>query len=100
MKRKLRKLVRDPSAFTRDMVKNRAEDLRRLIPTPPPGRPCRRYSVVAAVYGVEKYLDEFFASIVRQTIGFERHIELIMVDDGSLDGSAAIIERWRKKWVS
>jgi len=57
-----------------------------------------KFSVVSAVYGVEKYLDDFFASIINQTLTFEEHIQLIMVDDGSLDGSAKIVEKWVKKY--
>lgn len=55
-----------------------------------------RFSIVASVYGVERYLDDFFASVVNQTISFKNHIELIVVDDGSLDGSADIIKKWQK----
>lgn len=44
------------------------------------------FSIVSAVYNVADYLDEFFASLVDQTIGFDR-IQLILVDDASLDDS-------------
>lgn len=56
------------------------------------------YSVVSAVYNVESYLDEFFGSLVRQTLEFSRHIEIIMVDDGSTDASPDIIRRWQNKY--
>lgn len=57
-----------------------------------------KYSIVSAVYGAESYLEDFFVSITNQTLIFEEHIELIMVNDGSLDGSAKIIEKWVKKY--
>lgn len=98
MNRKLRKLLTNPSLFVRDMVQNRIEDVDRMLPRRRASRGKRRYSVVSAVYGVEKYLDEFFESLVRQTLDFERHIELIMVDDGSPDRSAEIIQRWQRKY--
>lgn len=98
MNRKLRKLINDPYLFTRDMVTNRVTDVKRRLPRLRWRRGARRYSVVAAVYGVEKYLEEFFRSMVRQTLSFENHIQLIMVDDGSPDGSAEIIAAWQKKY--
>ena len=57
-----------------------------------------QYTVVSAVYNVEKYLDDFFESITTQTLIFQNHIHLIMVDDGSPDKSAQIIKKWQKKY--
>ena len=57
-----------------------------------------QYTVVSAVYNVDKYLEEYFESIVNQTLKFEDHIHLIMVDDGSPDSSAKIIKKWQEKY--
>jgi len=57
-----------------------------------------QFTIVAAVYNVEKYLEDFFESIVNQTLRFEDHIYLIMVDDGSPDNSATIIKKWQQKY--
>ena len=46
-----------------------------------------------AVYQCEEYLREAVDSVIRQSIGFER-IELILVDDGSSDGSGAICDEY------
>ena len=46
-----------------------------------------RISVVVPIYNVEEYLRECLDSIARQTFG---DYEVVMVDDGSTDGSAAI----------
>lgn len=54
-----------------------------------------KVSVVTAVYNVEKYLEEMIMSIISQTIGFE-NIQLILVDDGSTDGSRRICENMRQ----
>ncbi|MDR1045046.1 MAG: glycosyltransferase [Candidatus Adiutrix sp.] len=56
------------------------------------------YSVVSAVYNSALYLDDFFRSLTRQSLDFRRHIQLVMVNDGSTDGSAAVIEKWRKRY--
>jgi len=44
------------------------------------------FTLVSAVYDVERYLDEFFESLIAQTYGFGR-IEVVLVDDGSTDES-------------
>ena len=53
----------------------------------------KRYkiSVVTAVYNVRPYLKEMIQSILSQTIGLE-NIQLILIDDGSSDGSDAICD--------
>ena len=57
-----------------------------------------KYSVISAVYNVDKYLEDYFQSITNQTLMFEKHIHLIMVDDGSTDKSASIIKKWQTKY--
>ena len=52
-----------------------------------------RFSIVTAVYNVEPYLPEFIASIEAQRFDPGR-IEVIAVDDGSTDGSLAMLEAW------
>ncbi|MCX4823490.1 CDP-glycerol glycerophosphotransferase family protein [Streptomyces sp. NBC_01142] len=50
-----------------------------------------RLSVVVPVYNVEDYLEECLRSLADQTL---RDLEVVMVDDGSTDGSAAIARRF------
>ena len=51
-------------------------------------------SVIVPVYNVQKYLDECVSSLVDQTY---QNLEIILVDDGSTDGSGAICDEWAKK---
>ncbi len=51
-------------------------------------------SVIVPVYNVIEYLDRAIESIVSQTY---RNIEIILVDDGSTDGSGDRCEEWAKK---
>jgi glycosyltransferase involved in cell wall biosynthesis/CDP-glycerol glycerophosphotransferase (TagB/SpsB family) len=57
-----------------------------------------KFTIISPVYQVEKYLDDFFRSVVGQTIDFRSSIDLIMVDDGSTDNSAKIVKRWQRKF--
>lgn len=53
-----------------------------------------KVSVVLPVYNVEPYLEQCLDSVTGQTF---REIEIICVDDGSTDGSGAILEAYRAK---
>ena len=53
-----------------------------------------KVSVIIPVYNVEKYLSECLDSVVNQTL---KDIEIICVNDGSPDGSAAILEEYAQK---
>ncbi len=48
-------------------------------------------SIVVPVYNAERYLDRCVESILAQTL---ESIQVILVDDGSGDGSLAICEKW------
>jgi glycosyltransferase involved in cell wall biosynthesis/CDP-glycerol glycerophosphotransferase (TagB/SpsB family) len=50
-------------------------------------------SLVVPTYNVSRYLPEFLASLDEQDHGID-DIEIVFVDDGSTDDSAAIIEKW------
>jgi glycosyltransferase involved in cell wall biosynthesis len=60
-----------------------------------PGVEKTRYSIVSAVYNVERFLEEFIASIEAQTLVDQ--LELVMVDDGSTDGSRDRLLRWQRE---
>lgn len=51
-------------------------------------------SVIVPVYNVEDYLAACLDSLLRQSL---KRLEIIIVDDGSTDGSAAVIARYVKK---
>ena len=51
-------------------------------------------SIVVPVYNVEKYLDRCLLSLVNQTY---QNIEILLIDDGSLDSSPQKCDEWAKK---
>ena len=56
------------------------------------------FSVIIPVYNVEYYLHDTIESVVGQTIGFEENIQLILVNDGSSDGSLEVCREYEKKY--
>lgn len=57
-----------------------------------------KFSVIVPVYNVEKYLAETVESVINQTLGFEKNIQLILVNDGSPDNSADICREYAEKY--
>lgn len=55
------------------------------------GNPEKKVSVIVPVYNAERYLDKCLSSLVEQTYG---NIEIVVVDDGSTDGSGGICDRY------
>jgi glycosyltransferase involved in cell wall biosynthesis len=53
-------------------------------------------SVVIPVWNVEPYLQECLDSVVSQSIGLEC-LEVLAVDDGSTDGSGALLDEYAKR---
>ncbi len=53
-----------------------------------------KISVIVPVYNVEKYLEKCIDSLISQTL---KDIEIILVDDGSLDNSGNICDEYAKK---
>lgn len=53
-----------------------------------------KVSVIIPVYNTERYLSECLDSVVNQTL---KDIEIICVDDGSTDGSLAILREYESK---
>ena len=96
MNKKVKKLFRDPKIFFKDMYLKRSTQLKKHIPIKRNGN--HTFTVVSAVYNVEKYLDHYFNSLTTQSLDFKKHIHIILVDDGSTDTSAQIIQKWQKKY--
>ena len=97
MNKKLKKLITNPLLFYKDWLLKRAHVFDLLVELVFPSFR-RTYAVVTAVYNVEKYLDYYFRSLTKQSLSFQKYIKLILVDDGSVDSSAAIIKKWQKKF--
>ena len=57
-----------------------------------------KFSIIIAVYNVEKYIKEGIDSIVNQTMSFIDNVEIILVYDGSTDNSAVICKEYEKKY--
>lgn len=94
--RRLRKLKNDPVGFIDGSIKKRIPQIKNKIPIKHTGS--NQYVVISAVYNVESYIEEYFKSLVNQSLSFKKNITLVLVDDGSTDNSKSIIRRWQKKY--
>ena len=57
-----------------------------------------KFSIVMAVYNVEQFLEEAIDSVIKQDIGFKDNVQLILVDDGSVDQSGVICDKYYEKY--
>lgn len=98
--KKLEKLIRDPRLFFQDAFEKRLIPLGNALKKykPKKYKGYSKYVIVSAVYNVEKYLDDYFKSIINQRLDFEKNIHIVCVDDGSTDNSAKIIKSYQKKY--
>lgn len=96
LNKKIRKLVKNPKLFFSDMNLKRSRQINALKPKKIIGE--NKFTVVSAVYNVDKYLEQYFDSLVNQRLDFKNNIQLVLVDDGSPDNSAQIIKDWQKKY--
>lgn len=54
----------------------------------------KKISIIIPVYNAEKYLDRCIQSIVNQTY---KNLEIILINDGSIDKSGDICDKWAEK---
>lgn len=98
--KKLRKLRINPKLFFKDAIEKRFFALdgvyKRYLPKK--YKAFSKYTIISAVYNVEKYLDDYFNSIINQRLDFKNNIFMILVDDGSTDNCANIIKKYQKKY--
>lgn len=65
-----------------------------ITPTEPPAAAPLRVSVVIPLYNHERYIEATIASVLEQTVPVA---EIIVIDDGSRDGSAALMAEIAKR---
>ncbi|WP_144584111.1 CDP-glycerol glycerophosphotransferase family protein [Campylobacter coli] len=98
--KKLRKLRTNPKLFFKDAIEKKSfwlnNTYKKYLPKKYKG--FTQYVIISAVYNVEKYLDDYFKSIINQRLDFKKNIFMILVDDGSSDNSAQIIKKYQKKY--
>lgn len=51
-------------------------------------------SIIIPVYNQKKYLNDCMRTVINQTYS---NLEILLIDDGSTDGSAFICDKWEKK---
>ena len=56
------------------------------------------FSVIITCYNSQHYIKECLKSIISQNIGFKDNIEVILINDGSSDGTSEICQKFMKKY--
>ena len=51
-------------------------------------------SIIIPLYNAEKYIDRCITSIIAQTY---KNLQIILIDDGSIDETKNICEQWKEK---
>ena len=54
-----------------------------------------KFSVIIPIYNVYDYLEETILSVINQSIGFKKNIQMILVNDGSPDNSEEICLKYK-----
>ena len=54
------------------------------------------FSIIVSIYNTEIYLDDCINSVINQNLDFKDNVQLILVDDGSSDGSLEIASKYQK----
>ena len=57
-----------------------------------------KISVIMPIYNVEDYIAEALDSVINQTLDFEKNIQLVLINDGSKDGSEAICKQYEARY--
>lgn len=57
-----------------------------------------KFSIIIPFYNVEKYIRDSIESIINQTLGFEKNIQMILIDDGSTDNSLNIALEYESRY--
>ncbi len=57
-----------------------------------------KISVVIPVYNVELYVAETIESVLKQDIGFDENIQIVLVNDGSTDDSGKICKEYANRY--
>lgn len=81
------KMIREELIWRKDKMMRDEEEVAQI-----------KFSVVVAAYMAESYIEETLESIVKQDIGFEENIQLILVDDGSTDRTAEICDEYATRY--
>ncbi|MEN2767352.1 bifunctional glycosyltransferase/CDP-glycerol:glycerophosphate glycerophosphotransferase [Ornithinibacillus xuwenensis] len=56
------------------------------------------FSLIIPVYNVEDYIEETMESIINQNLDFEKYVQIVLVNDGSTDGSHEICEKYKNAY--
>lgn len=57
-----------------------------------------KFSIIIPIYNAKEYVEKTIRSVINQTIGFKKNIQLILINDGSTDESEDICLKYKRKY--
>lgn len=57
-----------------------------------------KFSIIIPIYNSEKYLEECINSVIKQKVNFTRDIQIVLINDGSIDNSKEICFKYKQKY--
>ena len=53
-----------------------------------------KFSIIISAYNSQNWIDNCIKSIIKQTLNFEKNIEIILIDEGSKDNTKEICREY------
>ncbi len=57
-----------------------------------------KFSIIISLFESQSYLNESLDSIINQSLNFEDNVQIIIVDNGSIDNSNEIVSQYKSKY--
>lgn len=89
---------KDTKMYQKKMVKGAGTEVKKKKKNEPSKTYAKQFSVIIPVYNVKQYLAEAIESVINQTVGFQKNVQLILIDDGSKDNSGIVCLKYAFKY--
>lgn len=89
---------KDTKMYQKKTAKGAGTEVKKKKKNEPSKTYAKQFSVIIPVYNVKQYLAEAIESVINQTVGFQKNVQLILIDDGSKDNSGIVCLKYALKY--